>query len=92
MCAGNRSYRPSSRPGAPRRRPDRGARRVVDQLSNNGRHRPLGGGRSVAELTQKLFAYAKKVGISSTEIEEGAGSVYEAVLDAIVHHEAGLAE
>ncbi|TPK00975.1 DUF768 domain-containing protein [Mesorhizobium sp. B2-5-9] len=77
--------RPSTPPGP--RRP-----RVVDQLSNNGRHRPLGGGRSVAELTQKLFADAKKVGISSTEIEEGAGSVYEAVLDAIVHHEAGLAE
>ncbi|MBZ9909014.1 hypothetical protein LB557_23680 [Mesorhizobium sp. BR115XR7A] len=47
---------------------------------------------SVAELTQKLFADAKKVGISSTEIEEDTGSVYEAVLDAIVHHDAGLAD
>ncbi|RUX96131.1 MULTISPECIES: DUF768 domain-containing protein [unclassified Mesorhizobium] len=47
---------------------------------------------SVAELTQKLFADAKAVGISSTEIEEDTGSVYEAVLDAIVHHNSGLPE
>lgn len=47
---------------------------------------------SVAELTQKLFADAKAVGISSTEIEEDTGSVYEAILDAIVHHEPGLAD
>lgn len=47
---------------------------------------------SVAELTQKLFADAKAIGISSTEIEEDTGNVYEAILDAIVHHDAGLAE
>ena len=47
---------------------------------------------SVAELTQELFADAKAVGISSTEIEEDSGSVYEAILDAIVHHDAGLAD
>ncbi|WP_095203223.1 DUF768 domain-containing protein [Mesorhizobium carmichaelinearum] len=47
---------------------------------------------SVAELTQKLFADAKAIGISSTEIEEDTGSVYEAILDAIVHHDAGLAD
>ncbi|RWE28936.1 MAG: DUF768 domain-containing protein, partial [Mesorhizobium sp.] len=46
---------------------------------------------SVAELTQKLFADAKVVGIGSVEIEEDTGSVYEAILDAIVHHDAGLA-
>ncbi|TPK10553.1 DUF768 domain-containing protein [Mesorhizobium sp. B2-5-7] len=34
---------------------------------------------SVAELTQKLFADAKKVGISSTEIEEDTGSPHLAV-------------
>lgn len=45
---------------------------------------------SVAELTQKLFADAKAVGISSNEIEEDTGSVYEAILDAIVHHDAGV--
>lgn len=47
---------------------------------------------SVAELTQKLFADAKAVGIGSAEIEEDTGSVYEAILDAIVHHDAGLAD
>lgn len=47
---------------------------------------------SVAELTQKLFADAKSKGISSTEIEEDIGSVYETILDAIVHHDAGVAD
>ena len=47
---------------------------------------------SVAELTQKLFADAKSLGIFSTEIEENTGSVYEVILDAIVHHDAGLAD
>ncbi|MBZ9739915.1 MULTISPECIES: DUF768 domain-containing protein [unclassified Mesorhizobium] len=45
---------------------------------------------SVAEAIQKLFADGKAIGISSTEIEEETGSVYEAVSDAIVHHDAGL--
>ncbi|TIW75092.1 MAG: DUF768 domain-containing protein, partial [Mesorhizobium sp.] len=47
---------------------------------------------SVAELTQKVFADAKSVGISSTEIEEDTGSVYEVILDAIVHHDPGIAD
>ena len=47
---------------------------------------------SVAELTQKLFADARAIGVSSVEIEEETGSVYEAILDAIVHHNAGLAD
>lgn len=47
---------------------------------------------SVAELTQKLFADAKAIGIGSVEIEEDTGSVYETILDAIVHHNAGLVE
>lgn len=47
---------------------------------------------SVAELTQKLFADAKALGISSTELEEDTGSVYNAIMDAIVHHDAGLAD
>ena len=47
---------------------------------------------SVAELTQKLFADAKSIGISSTEIEEDSGSVYKTIVDAIVHHEAGVAD
>ena len=44
---------------------------------------------TVAELTQKLFADAKALGIGSAEIEEEAG-VYNAILDAIVHHDAGV--
>ncbi|MFK0693205.1 DUF768 domain-containing protein [Mesorhizobium sp. IMUNJ 23033] len=47
---------------------------------------------SVAELTQKLFADAKAIGIGSVEIEEETGSVYEVILDAIVHQEAGVAD
>ncbi|MGX9177393.1 DUF768 domain-containing protein [Mesorhizobium sp. BHbdii] len=47
---------------------------------------------SVSELTQKLFADAKAVGIGSSEIEEDVGSVYEAIFDAIVHYDAGLAD
>ncbi|MEI9425035.1 hypothetical protein O7A70_28130 [Mesorhizobium sp. Cs1299R1N1] len=47
---------------------------------------------SVAEAIQKLFADAKAIGISSIEMEEETGSVYETVLDAIVHHDAGLLE
>ncbi|MBZ9776831.1 hypothetical protein [Mesorhizobium sp. CO1-1-8] len=47
---------------------------------------------SVAEAIQKLFADAKAIGISSTEIEEDTGSVYETVFDAIVHDDAGLPE
>ena len=47
---------------------------------------------SVSELTHKLFADAKALGIRSTEIEEDTGSVYEAILDALVHTDAGAAE
>ncbi|TIT80700.1 MAG: DUF768 domain-containing protein [Mesorhizobium sp.] len=38
---------------------------------------------SVAELTTKLFADAKAVGISEDEIEEEIGSAYEAIQAAI---------
>jgi len=47
---------------------------------------------SVAELTQQLFANAKALTNSSVEIEEDIGSVYETILDAIVHYDAGLPE
>ncbi|MBZ9739990.1 MULTISPECIES: hypothetical protein [unclassified Mesorhizobium] len=47
---------------------------------------------SVAEAIQKLFADAKAIGITSTEIEEETGSIYETVLDAIVQHDAGVPE
>jgi len=47
---------------------------------------------SVAELTQELFAGAKTIGIGSVEIEEEFGIVYEVILDAIVHYEAGVTD
>lgn len=48
---------------------------------------------SVAELTHNLLADAKAIGISGDEFDEDTGSVYQAVLDAIVHHdEPGMAE
>lgn len=47
---------------------------------------------SVSETTQKLFVDAKALGISRDEIEEETGSVYETILDAIVHHEAGTGD
>ncbi|MBM2712788.1 DUF768 domain-containing protein [Mesorhizobium caraganae] len=47
---------------------------------------------SVSELADKLFAEAKAIGISSVEIEEETGSVYETILDAIEHHNAALAD
>ncbi|MER8431378.1 hypothetical protein [Mesorhizobium caraganae] len=47
---------------------------------------------SAAELTQKLFEDAKSLGISSVEIEEDTGSVYEAILNAILHRDAGVAD
>ena len=45
---------------------------------------------SVAEASEKLFADAKAIGISSTEIEEETASVDETVLHAIVHHDGGV--
>lgn len=47
---------------------------------------------SVWELVHKLLVDAKAVGISSAEIEADTGSVYEAILDAIVHRHAGVAD
>ncbi|MGX5843593.1 DUF768 domain-containing protein [Mesorhizobium sp. ArgA1] len=48
---------------------------------------------SVANATQELFRDAEKQGISAAEIAEDNGSIYEAVLDAIVHyHNSGLGD
>ncbi|MER9309779.1 hypothetical protein NKI51_10715 [Mesorhizobium australicum] len=47
---------------------------------------------TVSELTYKLFADAKAVGISSAEIEEDTVSAYNTILDAIVHNDPGLVE
>jgi hypothetical protein len=69
----------------------RGAKFFQQWLSNNLPNTVGANIISVSELTHKLFADAKALGISSTEIEEDIGSVYEAILNAIVHHEADLA-
>ncbi|MER8615946.1 hypothetical protein NKG99_03695 [Mesorhizobium sp. M1409] len=47
---------------------------------------------SVSDMTVRLFADAKAAGIGSVELEEDIGSVYEAILDAFVHHDAGLVD
>jgi hypothetical protein len=47
---------------------------------------------SVADLTNRLFADAKAAGVSSDEIEEDTGSVYQAIFDAIVHHDGAVAD
>jgi len=47
---------------------------------------------SVDELTQKLFADAKALGIKREEIDEEVDSLYRTILDAIVHYEPGIPE
>ncbi|MEO5756029.1 MAG: hypothetical protein ABIQ51_04145 [Mesorhizobium sp.] len=47
---------------------------------------------SVADAIQRMTRAAKLRGIGMQEIEEETGSVYETVLDAIVHHDPGLPE
>lgn len=69
----------------------RGTNFLHQWLANNVPVAVGAGVISVSELAQKLFADAKSVGISSAEIEEDTDSVYEAILDAIVHHDAGVA-
>jgi hypothetical protein len=41
---------------------------------------------SVGKATEKLFRDAQREGIEVWEIAEETGSIYETVLDAIVHH------
>ncbi|TRC98346.1 DUF768 domain-containing protein [Mesorhizobium sp. WSM4303] len=47
---------------------------------------------SVDELTRKLIADAKAVGISRTETDEEVPSLYRVLVDAIVHLDPGLPE
>jgi len=47
---------------------------------------------SVHELTRKLIADARSVGIRREEIYEEVYSLYRTILDAIVHYDAGLPE
>ncbi|WP_214477397.1 DUF768 domain-containing protein [Mesorhizobium sp. dw_380] len=70
----------------------RGTNFLHTRISNNVPERARSDVLSVAELTQKAFADAKAAGISSNELEEDTGSVYEAIFTSIVHHEAGLVD
>ncbi|QND66711.1 DUF768 domain-containing protein [Mesorhizobium loti] len=47
---------------------------------------------SVDELTHKLIADAKALGIKRSEIDEEVESLYRTILDAIVHYDPGLPE
>ncbi|CCV15464.1 DUF768 domain-containing protein [Mesorhizobium sp. STM 4661] len=60
---------------------------VHEWISNNIPNTVGSGAISVAELTEKLFADAKAMGISSSEVEEDTGSIYAMILDAIVQQD-----
>ncbi|AID31808.1 hypothetical protein ACVILI_005579 [Mesorhizobium sp. USDA 4775] len=47
---------------------------------------------SVDELTNKLIADAKALGIKRAEIHEEVDSLYRTILDAIVHYDPGLTD
>ncbi|MBN9222780.1 MAG: DUF768 domain-containing protein [Mesorhizobium sp.] len=47
---------------------------------------------SVDELTHKLFADAKALGIKRGEIDEEVTSLYKVLVEAIVHFDAGAPE
>ena len=47
---------------------------------------------SVDELTHKLIADAKSLGIKRVEIDEEVDGLYRTILDAIVHYDPGLPE
>jgi hypothetical protein len=47
---------------------------------------------SVAELTHKLIADAKALGINRREIDEEVDSLHRTILDPIVHYDPGLPE
>ncbi|UVK57390.1 DUF768 domain-containing protein (plasmid) [Mesorhizobium sp. AR02] len=47
---------------------------------------------SVDELTHKLIADTKAVGIKRIEIDEEVDSLYRTILDAIVHYDPGIPE
>ncbi len=45
---------------------------------------------SVNELTNKLVVDAKRAGFTRDDIEEDTESLYQTILDAIVHYEPGV--
>ncbi|BCG88302.1 hypothetical protein MesoLj113c_44120 [Mesorhizobium sp. 113-3-9] len=59
-------------------------------LANNVPETPRADVISVDELTHKLTADAKSIGITRGEIDEEVDSLYHTILDAIVHYHPGL--
>ena len=47
---------------------------------------------SLSELTNKLFADAKALGIKREEIDEEVVSLYRVLVDAVVHFDPGIPE
>ena len=47
---------------------------------------------SMSELTHKLYADAKALGIKREEIDEEVDSLYRTLVDAVVHFDPGLPE
>ena len=47
---------------------------------------------SMSELTHKLYADAKDLGIKREEIDEEVDSLYRTLVDAVVHFDPGLPE
>ena len=47
---------------------------------------------SMSELTHKLYADAKALGIKWEEIDEEVDSLYRTLVDAVVHFDPGLPE
>ncbi|MER9464196.1 hypothetical protein NKI80_30610 [Mesorhizobium sp. M0387] len=47
---------------------------------------------SISELTHKMYADAKALGIKREEIDEEVDSLYRTLVDAVVHFDPGLTE
>ncbi|PAQ09808.1 DUF768 domain-containing protein [Mesorhizobium temperatum] len=70
----------------------RGANFLHKWISNNVPETAKADVISIDELTHKLIADAKALGIKSDEIGEEVDSLYRTILDAIVHFDQGLPE
>lgn len=47
---------------------------------------------SIDDLTNRLVADSKAAGLTRDDLEDDTESLYQTILDAIVHHEPGLPE
>lgn len=70
----------------------RGVNFLYEWLSQNVPETTKADVISVDELTNKLVADAKTLGINRQEIDEEVDSLYRTILDAIVHYDVGMPE